>query len=559
MFKKIILGILIILISINIINAEQIIIEDDSYISNSAAETGSAGMGTQSWFYIDVDYGIPQFASLTVAAADWGGSAIPSQYVATNFKIGAVVIGTGMVGYIKSSDGTQYYKQMFFNEDWDASAYSGYQKITVTWADADTRWLSKASNLQYATHKNTGVVQFCSLDGVLYQSKGTHYTEWRVKWTNTINYFDNSSYYYMTYDRDASNTSKVKITQSTGHVLINEAALSSSDFQVVNTSIVITDWYFNVYTNFGFWHNFSITFREAPSTAPFLITNKTNYLTSEDILISWGNMLNLPLAYTPATLELQIKYTEGTNEYLKWNEILDYHEYDGNRIISAAYFIPQTNYTLYITDAEFPDSPLYHTTFNVKQTNDDYITTNKNYPPHQVYSGQTIQIYYQAQNTSKLNIVDNDNNLISSYTVSGIGTKNYNIPTDITKSYSYPYWYVYLNDTVTSISLNQSIKVVWVSEPQITPTIPPTVQKTPDITSNDTTEILTELKNGTKPLIDLVYGIGFIFVDNPDYDDNSVVSIDEMNQWFNSLVKVGIFILLITFYFGFKREEQLRK
>lgn len=83
--------------------------------------------------------------------------------------------------------------------------------------------------------------------------------------------------------------------------------------------------------------------------------------------------------------------------------------------------------------------------------------------------------------------------------------------------------------------------------PDITPTPTPPIDE-------DIEEQLEDLKENINPLKQLIFGLAQLFIDHPDYDKDNIVTENEMNMWFNSLISIAIVIGLIMVYFGVKER-----
>ena len=81
----------------------------------------------------------------------------------------------------------------------------------------------------------------------------------------------------------------------------------------------------------------------------------------------------------------------------------------------------------------------------------------------------------------------------------------------------------------------------------------PTPQPTEPYYNESIEDNIDEIKDGINPILELIFGLSTIFVDNPDYDDNNVVDVNEISTWLNSLISIAIIIFIYILYTVYKR------
>lgn len=73
-----------------------------------------------------------------------------------------------------------------------------------------------------------------------------------------------------------------------------------------------------------------------------------------------------------------------------------------------------------------------------------------------------------------------------------------------------------------------------------------------DDVDEDIGVIVDELKEGLQPFKDLIFGLSEIVIDNPDYNDDNIISQNEYSTWINSFISIAIVIFIIIMYVGLK-------
>jgi len=159
-------------------------------------------------------------------------------------------------------------------------------------------------------------------------------------------------------------------------------------------------------------------------------------------------------------------------------------------------------------------------------------------------NGDTITIAYNTNSQRDICIRDGTDNIIQVLdTVIDSGTLTYTIPFDDSKSYSYPGW------SVTMDSFNDDLLVMWIEEADYTDYV-----DTPIYDSEEIEDQIESVEESIQPLLDTMYGLAGIIVDNPDYDNNGIVESSELDKWFNSIISIIILLTIYIFYKGLKER-----
>ena len=297
---------------------------------------------------------------------------------------------------------------------------------------------------------------------------------------------------------------------------------------------------------------------EPENVTPTLTTDKLLYNTSEQITISFTNIDEIE-GYVGERLSLYILYPI----------IDDYKDYDtkymlhllGDRrdetfTLNTSFLTPQNEYHLGVCiDGDFhniDDSLIISDTFYVYDEN-EYLSTSCNPEGNcYTYNNDVITIYYKINNNSNIIIKDNNDNIIQTYyNIIDEGSINYHIPIDENKLNTYPNWKVYLNNTEYETNYSTDVTVYW--SLIATPTPTPIYTSVP-IDENVSVEV-DRLKEESKPIFDLIYGLSELVVDNPDYDDDNIITENEMNNWFNSLIPIVLILLIFIVYTGLSKRR----
>lgn len=156
-------------------------------------------------------------------------------------------------------------------------------------------------------------------------------------------------------------------------------------------------------------------------------------------------------------------------------------------------------------------------------------------------NGDTITIAYNTITDADICIRDGTDNIIQVLNVpSGSNTISYTIPFDDNKMYTYPGWKITMN------SYYDNLVVYWIEESEYTEYVADTTY----VDQETVEENLLTLKDSIDPIKELVIGFGSIIIENPDYDENGIVSGDEMDQWFNAIIGILIIVVIYIFYKG---------
>ena len=291
---------------------------------------------------------------------------------------------------------------------------------------------------------------------------------------------------------------------------------------------------------------------------PTLTTDKLLYNTSEQITISFTNIDEIEV-YAGKSLSLYILYPviDDRHDYeAKYMLHLYGDRRDENFTLNTSFLSPQNVYHLAICiDGDFhqiDDSIIISDTFFV-YSDDEYLNTNCDPSGNcYTYNGGDISIYYKINNNSNIIIKDNEGNTIQTYyNIIGENELNYNIPEDLNKLNSYPNWKIYLNNTEYETNYTTDVTVYW--SLITTPTPTPIYTSVPK--DENVSEMVDELKEESKPIFDLIYGLSELVVDNPDYDDDNIITENEMNNWFNSLIPIVLILLIFIVYTGLTKKR----
>ena len=296
---------------------------------------------------------------------------------------------------------------------------------------------------------------------------------------------------------------------------------------------------------------------EPEDITPTLTTDKTNYNLSETMEISYTNIDEIATPGESYTLYILYPVIDEYKEYeAKFMQHLYADERDETFTINTSFLLPENEYYLGISEPgsfhRIVDNIIMSDVFYVYDDN-EYINTNCNPEGNcYTYNGADISIYYKINNNSNIIIKDNDKNTIQTYyNIIDEGEINFNIPNDENKLNSYSNWAIYLNNTEYETNYSTDVTVYWSLFATPTPT---PVYTTIPIDEN-VTEQIDQLKEESKPIFVLIYGLTTLVIDNPDYDDDNIIDEHEINNWFNSLIPLGILLLLVILYMGLKKRD----
>lgn len=510
--------------------------------------------------------------SVTVMAPyyAWSGSDEVSYYKDdVIYEYNTETVGTGYMYYwLQDIDHDSTYDYVFIKCYFDngLSLSSGAKKVTIVGDITSDITFDRSGSLNIVTapvNIKSAYLGDNSAGDSLWPIEAVH------KAFHTINFYNNYSYWYdkdlFTFylNRNDSNPSSLCINN--GYMdLINETSSGSSSIYIYSDDLTNHTWDIELLDTNSIVHELEIDFNPEPEDlTPTLTTDKINYNTTEELTISYTNIdefYNSHSGYKyekPYSLYILYPVTEPDRDFrTKFYQPLYYDLRDETFTINTSILTPQTEYFLAIvkTDSDFGNAN-YHLitsdTFYVIPDN-EYISTSCN-PNGNCYTGNgnPLDIFYNINNNSNIYVKDNDGNIVSTYYgVSGEGVKHYQIPFDENKFSSYPNWKIYINNTEYETSYNTDVTVYWSLFIKPTPTPTPT----PYEMDTNVSEQIDNLKEESKPLFDFIYGLSTILIDNPDYDKNNLVDENEVNMWFNSLVPLGIILLIICLYIGLTKR-----
>ena len=168
------------------------------------------------------------------------------------------------------------------------------------------------------------------------------------------------------------------------------------------------------------------------------------------------------------------------------------------------------------------------------------ITNNVNY----LNNGDKIYYSYYAKNDTSVYINDSSDECIQMILInSGFGEGEYFIPYDDTQSFNYPSWDITMNES------SDAFTVYWIE--QVIAEYNEHINYTMD---DDVTENVESIREAVDPIKDLLFGMSTIFIENPDYDQNGIVDMEEISDWLNGIVTILIVVLLYIFYKALKRR-----
>lgn len=565
---RIIVTILILLLSFSIVSAA----DDEYYLhSTQSLDVRITGDNTQLDKEIDRIYvfdvtTIPGATFMQVLVKSvWGGSTENSDYAKVDlFSDGSKTnkIGEGILGFIKGGDG--YYRiQLFITEELDWGALTGGQYIYWTLKSGESLESMEARvtrySLVYTPTFGNGMVRFGDSTLPAYLSQGSiHTCTSEYIFSNPVTYLYDSDDEYFTFIlyRDSANPSKLYINNS-DQTLRNETTLYSTDWTYYNFDIGYPVWDTHVTTEHDDVLPLTIDFSELmiPIDETSCRIEIDNTDLGDQLDISYYNIDELranPIKYgykgfATENLYVQILIDRGTyKELLKSYYIIDETDntisYDTTGWTEGLYYA-QIN-TLY------RDSELYAVRdFAILSQPANYSISVY---PNILSSGDNANIIYKSLNQSRITVFDNDNTSIDTWlNVIGQSQIIYQIPIDADYEYAYNDWYVYLNDSGNvSNNIRYNFTVDWKVY------VPPTVTPTPPAEDYNVSieESVDELKTAINPLLELVYGLSSIFVDNPDYDHDKIVTPAELKVWFNSLISIVVLIVILIGYKVLKRK-----
>ena len=552
---KIIIILLILLFSIGIVNCDEtgtltFTGQDEMNhdpIHPAAKQSGGVSLTRLNMKDISYHNGIT-FISFKVLDADWTGTTLESDWRQTDYKIGSTLVGAGNCG-VNDHVG---YKMVYFLFTWtDFTGYSGNQIIDVI------TYPSISTNKYF----NVGWFNTLPNDIIAMRSAGADYLVHdgcviihEYEYNYDYAFYDLGNLLNFQLDRDITKSKlKVKI-ENEKEVFYNETSFLNSEIDAFSIDIDNRSWIVTAEIEIDntikyLSHNFPPSI---PDTDCRIETDNIDI--GDSINISYFNIDDLrenPLKYgdsdySSCDINLQILLDRGYYDELIYQDIIidendDIFYYSSDDLISGIYYA-QINKNL-----GGMHEYAVRKAFKISQPANFSIEIN----PINNYIGDNINIIYKSLNQSTISIYDNNSKLIKSWlNIQGDNQKIYKIPIDEDYNNEYPNWYVYLNDSGNvSNNLRFNFTVNWKVYIEIEPTPEPT-ESYYNVTIE---ENIDEIKDDINPIKELIFGISTIFVDNPDYNKDSVVDVNEISTWLNSLISIAIIIFLFILYTVYKR------
>lgn len=475
--------------------------------------------------------------------SEWCGGSENSKYNTVNFYIGAVNVGTGIIGWNKGVDNV--YLNSWIN--WDLSAFSGQQTISMSNVpDIDTVhsgiFYTNMPTDRMILGRVNGVELLHSMETktVVIEYEFTNYIHTEVENTNLIN---------ISIDKN-SDSSRYSICDGLNNEIFNESSNNVIDFNLfcVNETIYVTG--INEYGNIL---NYQYTYTPEDTSKCRIDVNDidiedtidVSYFNINDLRenpLSYGNSL-----YETCDLNIQVIADRGYYEELIYQDLI-IDESDNTFYYSSDTLSPGTYYAQINRNLGGLTDYAIRSTFTISEPANYSITVN----PNTCYVGDKINIIYKSLNQSTLSVYDNNDKLIDNWlNIQGQSQKIYQVPPDYEYNNAYSNWYVMLNDTGNSSNTHRyNFTVNWnvYVEPE------PTPEPTEPYYNESIEENVNELKDGFNPLLELVFGLSTIFVDNPDYNNDNIVDVNELSTWINSIVSIAIVIFLFILYKVYKRR-----
>ena len=161
----------------------------------------------------------------------------------------------------------------------------------------------------------------------------------------------------------------------------------------------------------------------------------------------------------------------------------------------------------------------------------------------QYTNNDKVNLVYNALTESTIIITDDSDVVIHRIdNVTGFGTVEFIIPSDKNKFYNYPSWTATLN-----VTCQDDLLVFWseIEEEEYYNTSTP---------NEEIEENIEEFKTNIQPLKDLLFGFTGAIIDNPDYDNDGIIDNSDLDQWFNSIIPLILFLVLYILYKGLKER-----
>ena len=475
--------------------------------------------------------------------SDWQGGGENSKYNSVIYKIGAVQIGTGLMGWNKAGD------YVYLNAwiDWDLSAFSGAQTISIiNVPNIDT---GDSRICWYDIPVNT--MALCS-DG------GAQIIHSRYPKVVQIDYDFTNYIYTNPVTTDIINMSINKMSDSSKYIIcdgLNNEVLNETSCNTVDIDLMCFNETIYVYaeSEYGDILNYQYSY-VAPDVSRCRIETEDIEI-GDSINVSYYNIndvRNNPLKYgnsdyATCDINIQILVDRGYFKELIYQDLI-IDESDTTLYYSSDSLTPGTYYAQINKNLGGVDEYACRTTFIISEPLNYSITVN----PDNVYVGDKINLIYKSLNTSTLSVYDDNDKLIDNWlNIQGQSQKVYQVPPDYEYNNAYSNWYVMLNDTGNSSNnLRYNFTVNW--KVYVKPE--PTPEPTEAYFNESIEENIEELKDGINPVLELIFGISTIFVENPDYNKDNIVDVNELSTWINSIVSIAIVIFLFILYKVYKRR-----
>lgn len=564
---KIILTMLILLFSIN--NVVAIVDEySTSYQKSNSVTIPGSNTETSSicCVYVKDVVVMKDLSFAQVKMTQWIGSTENSDYASCKFYKDIAKtqqIGTGVVGFIKGYDDL-YRVQIFINEplDWGVTGAQHIywslnfgQSLGSMGCYLGTGAPTLTSNQIAFGGVHAGNPWYMKQDSI-------HTAQYLYSFTNEFEYIynsDNERFEYTIY-RNSSYPSKLHI-DNTNITLRNETSIYTTNWSTYNYDTEYTTWNTHIETSEGdiiykvldwslLMEDEEVEDEDACRIEADNIeigdTINVSYFNIDDLRtnpISYGNS-----DYADCDINIQVIADRGYYEELIYQDLIT-DESDNTFYYSSGTLTAGIYYTQINKNLGGLNDYAVRTSFIISHPANYSIIVN----PDSVYVGDNINIIYKSLNQSTLNVYDNDDELIKSYiNIQGEDQKVYQIPPDYAYENTYPSWYVYLNDSGNaSNNLRFNFTVNWklYTEPE------PTPEPTEPYYDEDIEGNIDQIKEGLDPIKQLIFGLSTIFVDNPDYNNDGIVDVNEVSSWLNSLIGIAIIIFIYILYTVYKRRE----
>lgn len=478
-----------------------------------------------------------------IPLSQWQGGGENSKYNSVNYNIGAVNVGSGIIGWNKAGD------YVYLNAwiDWDLSTFSGEQNIAISNVpNIDT---AQSGVWDYNIPANT--MSLCQINShQRIHSKADKIVQIDYQFTNYI-YTEqiSDSIINMSINKN-SDSSKYIICDGLNNEVLNETSSNTVDFNLMCFEETI---YVYAESEYGDILNYQYSY-VAPDVSRCRIETEDIEI-GDSINVSYYNINDLrnnPLKYGNSDYEtcdinIQVLADRGYFKELIYQDLI-IDETDTTLYYSSDSLTPGIYYTQINKNLGNVNEYACRTTFIISEPLNYSITVN----PDNVYVGDKINIIYKSLNSSTLSVYDDNDKLIDNWlNIQGQSQKIYQVPPDYEYNNAYSNWYVMLNDTGNSSNnYRYNFTVNWKIYVEPEPTPEPT-----EVYFNESIEEnIDELKDGINPILDLIFGISTIFVENPDYNKDDIVDVNELSTWINSIVSIAIVIFLFILYKVYKRR-----